>query len=62
MLEEALDRMAGVKLRPVVEEIRSKGGVTSYRGLANALNLRGIKTVTGRKFRGQTVINLLGAT
>lgn len=49
------------QLRPVIQEIREKAGVTSLRGVATALTLRGYRTIGGKAFRAQTVANLMAA-
>ena len=51
------DRFAANVL-PVIETIRTTG-VTSLRGLANALNARGIATARGGKWHVSTVRNIL---
>lgn len=48
------------KLLPVIDEIRTKGKVTSLRGIASALNARGLTSRTGRPFKAQTIANILG--
>ena len=45
-------------MRPIIEGIRG-AGVTSLRGIANALNARGIKTARGHAWEAATVRNIL---
>jgi len=45
-------------LLPVIKELRA-AHVTSYRQLANCLNVRGYKTRTGKPFAAQSVKNIL---
>lgn len=44
---------------PVVRELQA-AGITTVRGIAEALNLRGIRTARGGEWHGSTVRNLLG--
>ncbi|MGN6467486.1 MAG: recombinase family protein [Rhizobiaceae bacterium] len=52
------DRLAPT-LGPVIEAIRSSG-VASYRGIANALNNRGIRTTHGGRWQVSNVRNVVG--
>jgi DNA invertase Pin-like site-specific DNA recombinase len=52
------DKYSG-RLLPVIKEIQTKAQVTSYTGIANVLNLRGLKTRTGKAFAAQSVKNVL---
>ena len=45
---------------PVIRQIQSSG-VTSLRGIADALNTRGVKTARGGQWAAQTVANVLRA-
>lgn len=46
------------KLLPVIKELR-KAHVTSLRGIAHCLNVRGFKSRTGKPFQAQTVKNIM---
>lgn len=46
-------------MRPIIEEIMNVGGVKTLAGIANVLNVRGIKSRTNRKFYPMTVKLLL---
>lgn len=47
------------RLKPVVEQIKTKAHITSLRGIAEVLNARGFKTPNGKNFAAQSVKNLL---
>jgi DNA invertase Pin-like site-specific DNA recombinase len=55
---QALAQDVSDRLLPVIKEIQ-KANVTSLRGIANVLNVRGFKTRTGKPFAPQTVKNVL---
>lgn len=46
-------------MRPIIEEIINVGGVKTLAGIANVLNVRGIKSRTGKRFYPTTVKMLL---
>jgi len=43
---------------PIIKELQSQG-ITSYKSLANALNVRGIPTANKRQWHGTTVKNII---
>ena len=49
-------------IKPVLSDIMNVGGVKTLTGIANALNARGIKSRTGKKFYPTTVKNILEAS
>jgi DNA invertase Pin-like site-specific DNA recombinase len=49
------------KIRPIIDEVINVGGVKTLQGIANALNARGIKSRTNRKFYPTTIRNLMAA-
>ena len=53
----AADRFAA-NVQPIIEQIQ-KSGVSSLRGVARALEARGIKTARGGEWTARTVINVL---
>jgi len=55
----AADKFADT-MRPIVTSLREDG--MSLRGIAEALNRRGLKTRTGRQWKAQTVKGVLGRT
>jgi DNA invertase Pin-like site-specific DNA recombinase len=57
VLQEKADRFAANVL-PVIKELQAQG-ITSYKALARALNVRGIMTANRRQWYGCTVKNLL---
>lgn len=57
VLRDKADRFAANTL-PIIKELQSQG-ITSYEGLARALNARGIQTANKRKWYSTTVKNLL---
>ena len=52
------DRFAAT-LRPVIEALQC-AGITSYRGIAEALNNRGVRTARGGRWQVSNVRNLIG--
>jgi DNA invertase Pin-like site-specific DNA recombinase len=48
------------ELAPVIENIKTKGHVTTLRGIAEALTARGYKTPNGKAWQPQSVKNILG--
>jgi DNA invertase Pin-like site-specific DNA recombinase len=48
------------RMKPIIEEIINVGGVKTLAGIANVLNVRGIRSRTGRTFYPTTVKILLG--
>jgi DNA invertase Pin-like site-specific DNA recombinase len=57
VLQEKADRFAA-NILPVIHGLQAQG-ITSYKALAQALNVRGIRTVNNRKWYGTTVKNVL---
>ena len=51
------DRFAA-SVMPIVQQIRL-GGITSYRGIANSLDIRGIRTARGGRWQVSNVRNLI---
>lgn len=49
-----------LRLLPVIREIQETGKVTSLRGIAHVLNVRGYTSRTGKPFKAQTIANILG--
>jgi DNA invertase Pin-like site-specific DNA recombinase len=46
-------------IKPIIEEIRQKGSITTLQGIADALNARGVSTSRGGKWWPTSVKNLL---
>ena len=57
VLQEKADRFA-TNVLPVIRGLQAQG-ITSYKALARALNVRGIRTANNRQWYGSTVKNLL---
>jgi len=57
VLQDKADRFATNTL-PIIKELQSQG-ITSYKSLAKALNVRGIPTANNRKRYGTTVKNVI---
>jgi DNA invertase Pin-like site-specific DNA recombinase len=57
VLQEKAQRFATGAL-PIIKELQNQG-ITSYKGLARALNARGVPTANKRRWYGGTVRNLL---
>ena len=57
VLRDKADRFA-VRVLPVIQGLQAQG-ITSHKGLARALNARGIKTANNRQWYSTTVKNLL---
>ncbi len=57
VLQEKADRFATNTL-PIIKELQSQG-ITSYKSLAYALNVRGISTANNRQWYGATVKSIL---
>ena len=51
------DRFA-TSVMPIVQQIRL-GGITSYRGIANSLDIRGVRTARGGRWQVSNVRNLI---
>ena len=47
------------KVFPVINEIKNVGKVYTLRGIANALNARGVKTRTQKKWHASSVRNII---
>ena len=52
------DRFAA-NVRPIIEEIQN-AGVTTLRGIADALNARGVRTARGGSWHPSSVRNVMG--
>ena len=57
VLQDKADRFATNTL-PIIKELKNQG-ITSYKSLAKALNVRGIPTANNRQWYGSTVKNVL---
>jgi hypothetical protein len=57
VLQDKANRFATNTL-PIIKELQSQG-ITSYKSLAKALNVRGISTANNRQWYGATVKNVL---
>lgn len=57
VLQEKAARFASGVL-PVIRELQAQG-ITSHKGIARALNARGVPTAYGRQWYGGTLKNLL---
>ena len=57
VLQEKADRFAA-NIIPIIKELQGQG-ITSYKSLAKALNVRGIPTANKRQWYGATVKNIL---
>lgn len=52
------DRFAS-NVRPIIEEVQA-AGVTTLRGIADALNARGVRTARGGEWHPSSVRNVMG--
>jgi len=50
--------LGGITAADFIKELQSQG-ITSYKSLANALNVRGIPTANKRQWHGTTVKNII---
>ena len=57
VLQEKAKRFADSVL-PIIKELQAQG-VTSYKGIARALNARGVSTSNNRRWHGTTVRNII---
>jgi DNA invertase Pin-like site-specific DNA recombinase len=57
LLQEKAEQFAN-RILPIIKELQNQG-ITSYKGVARALNVRGVPTANDRQWYAATVKNIL---